>query len=123
MKFAFEAKEANGLVGQLCGSKKVGAGYAYLQNGNAVATSAEGTNIGANSGYIFVPDTADKVTGDAGTATIDSIEQNDVVVLPTTVNVYSLNGTLLRKNGKATNATQGLPAGIYVVGNQKVLVK
>lgn len=130
VKFAFEAKEANGLVGQLCGSKKVGAGYAYLQNGNAVATSAEGTNIGANSGYIFVPDTADKVTEDAGTATIDlgklvinSIEQNDVVVLPTTVNVYSLNGTLLRKNVKATNATQGLPAGIYVVGNQKVLVK
>ena len=41
VKFAFEAKEANGLVGQLCGSKKVGAGYAYLQNGNAVATSAK----------------------------------------------------------------------------------
>lgn len=132
VKFAFETKEANGLVGQLCGSKKVGAGYVYFNNGNPTATSGseEGTNITANSGYVFIPDTAEKVTEDAGSTTIDlgklvinSIEEEGVVVLPTTVNVYSLNGTLLRKNVKATNATQGLPAGIYVVGNQKVLVK
>lgn len=126
LEFNFDVKETNGLVGQLCGTKNVGAGFAYLRDGKPVATAKNGTEIAANSGYIFVPDTAEKVTEADGTATIDlgklvinSIEENGVVVLPGTVNVYSINGTLIRKNVKATNATQGLPAGIYVVGNQE----
>jgi hypothetical protein len=39
------------------------------------------------------------------------------------VNVYSVLGTLVRSNVKASEATQGLAAGIYIVGNEKVVVK
>lgn len=39
------------------------------------------------------------------------------------VDVYTLSGVLVRKNVNAAKATQGLPAGLYIVGGQKVLVK
>ena len=39
------------------------------------------------------------------------------------VNVYSVNGQLLKENINAANATQGLPQGIYIIGNKKVVVK
>jgi hypothetical protein len=39
------------------------------------------------------------------------------------VNVYNMNGQLLRKDVERSQATQGLPAGIYIVGNKKVIVK
>ncbi|MBP5687891.1 MAG: S8 family serine peptidase [Muribaculaceae bacterium] len=39
------------------------------------------------------------------------------------VNVYNAQGQLIRRNVKAGEATQNLPAGIYVVGNKKVVVK
>lgn len=40
-----------------------------------------------------------------------------------TVNVYTLEGTLVRQNVAAENATTGLAKGIYVVGNKKAIVK
>lgn len=40
-----------------------------------------------------------------------------------TVNVVSLTGVVVRANVAAENATEGLPAGIYIVGGKKVLVK
>lgn len=40
-----------------------------------------------------------------------------------TVNVYSTTGQLVRSNANASNATSHLPAGIYIVGGKKVLVK
>ena len=46
-----------------------------------------------------------------------------MVVLPEVVDVYSLQGVLVRKNVKSANAVKGLPAGIYVIGGQKVIVK
>ena len=39
------------------------------------------------------------------------------------VNVYNAQGQLVRRNVKASEATRNLPAGIYVVGNKKVIVK
>lgn len=41
----------------------------------------------------------------------------------TTVNVYSLQGILLRTGVNAAEATRGLPAGLYIVGGRKVLVR
>ena len=38
-------------------------------------------------------------------------------------NIYSINGQLVRKNVKTVNALKGLPAGIYVVGGKKFIVK
>jgi len=39
------------------------------------------------------------------------------------VNVYNAQGQLMRRNVKASEATLNLPAGIYIVGNKKVVVK
>jgi hypothetical protein len=39
------------------------------------------------------------------------------------VNVYNVQGQLIRKNVKAGEATKGLQRGIYIVGNRKVVVK
>lgn len=39
------------------------------------------------------------------------------------VNVYTVTGLLVRANVAASEATAGLPAGIYLAGNRKVVVK
>jgi hypothetical protein len=39
------------------------------------------------------------------------------------VTVYSLTGVTLRTNVNSHNATEGLPIGIYIIDNKKVLVK
>ena len=39
------------------------------------------------------------------------------------VDVYTLSGVKIRSNVKAADATKGLPAGLYIVGGQKVIVK
>ena len=51
------------------------------------------------------------------------LDDAKVVVLPSVVNVYGINGQLIKKSVKAANATKNLPAGVYVIGGQKVLVK
>lgn len=129
LKYDYTVKTANGLVGTLLESVTPGKGYGVFNDaGNVVSTGAT-TAVGVNSGYIHVTNAgqASESDGDAvielGDVEVTSIDENTVVVLPSVVNVYNINGTLVRKNVKAANATNGLPAGIYVVGNQKVLVK
>ena len=39
------------------------------------------------------------------------------------INVYTLNGVLVRNGVKRDEATQGLPQGVYIVGGEKVIVK
>lgn len=39
------------------------------------------------------------------------------------VNVYNMNGQLMRQGVERDQATQGLPQGVYIVGGKKVIVK
>lgn len=55
-----------------------------------------------------------------GTSAIDNITA-DESNLP--VNVYNTQGQLLRQNVSPSQATIGLPAGIYIVGGKKVIVR
>ena len=125
LQYSTKALEANGIQGTLCEVDTVAAGYAYLRGSKVVAT--KNTVIGVNSGYFNakhekgVP--AGKVNLELGKVVVDNITNADVVVLPSVVDVYSVDGVLVRKNVKAANATKGLPAGVYVVGKVKVLVK
>lgn len=48
---------------------------------------------------------------------------NDLTVGNAPVNVYNTAGQLIRTNVNPETATQGLPAGFYLVGNKKVVVK
>jgi len=131
LTYATDPVETAGLRGTLCESDTISSeGFAYFDAaGTLTGTTADSkVSIPVQSG--FFTGTLIKNVTDAGDATIDlgdisitHITDANVVVLPTTVNVYSINGALLRSNVKATNAVRGLPAGIYVVGGQKVLVK
>ena len=47
-----------------------------------------------------------------------TVEEEDVPV-----NVYTIAGAVVRKNVLRSEAVKGLPAGLYIVGNRKVLVK
>lgn len=129
LEYGYTPQAVNGLVGTLLEAVTPGKAFGYFNNAGNVLETGANTEIGVNSGYICVtnPGEANEADGDAvielGKVTVTDINENDVVVLPSVVNVYSINGTLVRKNVNATNATNGLPAGIYVVGNQKVLVK
>ena len=124
--YVFTPQAANGLVGTITVQDTIAAGTAYFLNGELKDVKGDATYvIGANSGHLVEC----AATTEVGDATIDlgqfltGINDSKVVVLPSTVDVYSLNGTLVRKGVKSTDATKNLPAGIYVVGGVKVLVK
>lgn len=125
LQYSTKALEANGIQGTLCEVDTVAAGYAYLRGSKVVAT--KNTVIGVNSGYFNAKHEKGVAAGDVnlelGKVVVDNITNADVVVLPSVVDVYSVDGVLVRKNVKAANATKGLPAGVYVVGKVKVLVK
>ena len=130
--YVFTPQAANGLVGTITANDTISGGTAYFLNGELkeIAPNSYNTHIiGANSGYIVGCPTT-KAEGDA---TIDvryleptiptEISEDNVVVLPSLVDVYSVNGALIRKGVKSTEATKGLSTGFYIVGGVKVLVK
>lgn len=125
--YASEPVEATGLVGTLCVPDTVAVNYGYI-NAEGKVTPTRNTVIAANSGWINGSNLGlTTEEGDAvlplGGVDITSIDNAKVVVLPTHVNVYDMRGALLRRGVKATHATDGLPAGVYIVGGQKLLVK
>lgn len=117
------------LVGNIAEITIEGNDKAILSNGSAVligsTTSASLRSLGANSGYF--DNVVTEETGDASitlpgaiTTGIDIAEALDANAL---VDVYTIAGVQVRHNVKAAAATNGLPAGLYVVGSHKVLVK
>ena len=54
---------------------------------------------------------------------VSSIDNINVDESSGPVNVYNIQGQLLRSNVERDQATQGLPAGIYIVGGKKVVVR
>ena len=51
----------------------------------------------------------------------DDIKLKDAT--PSMVDVYSINGACLRRHVSEKQALQGLPTGVYIVGNKKYVVK
>lgn len=130
--YNFTVKEANGLIGTLCEGKTINSSRSYLENGAVKTPAASATvEIGVNSGYFgYIAPTEDSADDydyvlniDGKAETMTAINQANVVVLPSVVNVYSIDGTLVRKNVKSVNAAKNLPAGVYVIGGQKVIIK
>lgn len=129
--YAYETKNVNGLQGVLTEAVKIPAGKAYINNSGAVAVAPEaGADIAANGAY-FNGDAS--TTSEEGDETLElgkqvgnaltGIDATKVIVLPAKVDVYSIDGKLLRQGVKSSNAAKNLPAGVYVIGGQKVLVK
>ena len=86
--------------------------------------------IGYNRAYIIpwlveeVPDaTVDKIVYVKGAGMLNGISAAQVEDQAEKVDVYSIDGVLIRRNVARANATGGLAKGIYIVGKKKVLVK
>ncbi len=92
-----------------------------------------GVFVKANSGTLNPFRTMIKVSGEQTLSTLALSFDGEVtgigsivdgeLQLNGTVNVYDLNGRLVRQGAKAANSLQGLPTGVYVVNGQKVMVK
>lgn len=92
-----------------------------------------GVFVKANSGTLNPFRTMIKVSGEQSLSTLALSFDGEVtgigsivdgeLQLNGTVNVYDLNGRLVRQGAKAANSLQGLPTGVYVVNGQKVMVK
>ena len=125
-EFVFEPKVGDGLCGVLCEPVEIAETCGHIANGKIVTGAY---TVPCNGAYLAnAAITAEK--GDASIAlakgvgdTLTGIDDAKVVVLPSVVNVYGINGQLIKKSVKAANATKNLPAGVYVIGGQKVLVK
>lgn len=124
-----EPASSNALVGTISGIKQNdGPIVTFNNSGNVVVPTAaqlwDGVDVANNSGYVKyvqITETADAyITLPAEMST--GIAGN-IVDANAKVDVYTLSGVKVRQSVKAGNATNGLPAGIYVVGGRKVLVK
>ena len=125
-EFVFEPKVGDGLCGVLCEPVEIAETCGHLANGKIVTGAC---TVPCNGAYLANA----AITAEKGKASIDlakgvgdtltGIDDAKVVVLPSVVNVYGINGQLIKKSVKAANATKNLPAGVYVIGGQKVLVK
>lgn len=130
-KFVQTPSSKNGLIGTFYPTN-VGKGYGYIATdeegkqsiGQMTADQSTAWNSGyidfnqivnaENPGELVVP-----ISADLETAIKDAIinAQNG------NVNVYSIDGVLIKKNVKAAEATKGLAKGIYIVGTQKIAIK
>lgn len=86
----------------------------------AAENGAAFTN-GANKAYLALPvNIARNVRGfgigNDGTTGIQQIESGDALV-----NVYSIDGTIVRKQVKESEAVQGLKKGIYIINGKKII--
>lgn len=125
-KFVFEPKVGDGLCGVLCEPVEIAETCGHIANGKIVTGAY---TVPCNGAYLANA----AITAEKGKESIDlakgvgdtltGIDDAKVVVLPSVVNVYGINGQLIKKSVKAANATKNLPAGVYVIGGQKVLVK
>ena len=119
----------NGLAGNLDAFSTEVAHYGYFLEDSVVDEPAN-TAIGYQRGFIIpwlvkeIEDAqVDKVIYVKGAGMLNGIVNARVEDATELVNVYSVDGVLVRSNVKRENATNGLAKGIYIVGKEKVLVK
>jgi hypothetical protein len=116
----------NGLIGTLQGMSVSAPGMGIFTAAQLKATTGAVT-IEGRSGYIN-PRLVVNEDGDADLiiGSTDKITLiNSVVLAKATdrVNVYTIDGKLLKKNIKATEAQKNLNKGIYIIGKNKVAIK
>jgi len=119
------AKESNGLIGTLNGLtlQKPGLGYA---DGKLGVTDENAINILGQSGYID-PRKVETQTGavdltivlkDGVINSIKSVANEGKIV-----NVYTLDGKVVKHNINKNEAAKELQDGIYIIGKQKIAIK
>lgn len=119
--YCYEPVHVAGIQGTLCEEIEATTGGMFSNKG--IVVTAVGKTIGVNSGYFDGTQETGVSENDGDDTIATAITEANTIILPSIVNVYSINGALLRQGVKATNATQGLPAGVYVVGGVKMIIK
>jgi hypothetical protein len=120
---------ANGLIGTYKGTTLANAGMGYSAGSQlASVTTGETKAIGYFSAYIDESQIKD-IDGATVALTLPVNGLLDGICCPVTVNdttpvdVYTISGTRIRANMKASAATAGLPKGVYIIAGKKVIVK
>lgn len=125
-----EVQNLNGLIGAPKSVALNAAGYGFFDGRNLVATTSTAVTVAAQTGYI-----------DAASVEEVESEGGEIMVIPVAnggvlnsikeavingnkiVNVYTIDGILVKKGVKANDAAQSLSKGVYIIGKNKVLVK
>lgn len=123
------ATTANGLVGTIMGTSVTQQGLGMFLNNSLYATTSYTTPFAARSGYIN-PALVRAAEGNTDLV-IESTDLINAITAPTAdrtkatgkVNVYTIEGTLLKRGVDEAEALRSLPKGIYIVGHKKVYVK
>ena len=120
-----KAVTVNGLVGVLSLCTISGNGNGFIVNAVLkVLAEDKSTDIGSQSGYI-VPSLIEAQEGeyDLLLTTERALGIKQVTGNSALVNVYTVDGKLLKRNVKAADVLKNLKKGIYIIGKKKVSVK
>ena len=119
--------ENGALTGTIANTTLNESGKAILSGGRSIIIGGSSLpyTVSANSGYFNYVTTTE--TGDASIALSSDMVSGISGIIAADdnapVSVYTISGVQLRKVVKASNATDGLPTGLYIVGGKKVFVK
>ena len=94
---------------------------------NALTANSGNVFISGRSGYL---DPKQVVNGEGAADfeistgdIINAVKNAMAVKTATNSNVYTIDGKLVKRNAKASDALKGLNKGIYIVGKKKISVK
>lgn len=120
------AEEANGLIGSFEG-QDVAEGMYLISAQNKVQLCGKGCKISGNRAYIDMNEVPE-YSGEVGVnqrliSFEDATGISKTMVEGGLADVYTLSGVEVRHQVNESEATQGLPQGIYIVNGKKVVVK
>ena len=120
------AEEANGLIGSFEG-QDVAEGMYLISAQNKVQLCGKSCKISGNRAYIDMNEVPE-YSGEVGVnqrlvSFEDATAISETMVEGGLADVYTLSGVEVRHQVDESEATQGLPQGIYIVNGKKVVVK
>lgn len=123
-----DAEEMNGMHGTFSEVTVAQKGLAYFTADGIQTTDGEtDVTIAAQQGYIEAAGIVAETTPYDLAITVEGGLINKINTAAVSgseiVNVYTVDGVLVKKNVKAATATQGLSKGLYIVGTKKLIVK
>lgn len=120
------AEEVNGLIGSFEG-QDVAEGMYLISAQNKVQLCGKGCKISGNRAYIDMNEVPE-YSGEVGVnqrliSFEDATGISETMVEGGLADVYTLSGVEVRHQVNESEATQGLPQGIYIVNGKKVVIK
>lgn len=121
---------ANGLVGVFEDLKPIPGTGNYVISSNIIKKAGANTGVRANYAYIdmdnvpvYTEGSSAKRIFEIGNSAEPSSIQSVTTGAEAVVDVYSITGVRLRTGIRASEATDGLSKGVYIVGGRKVIVR